>query len=157
MNESIMDKLPYLLRKQTLKDEMPEFAEEREVFKRAQASARGETLSYEKIMVIICDTQLGLKTLNTAVDLTRQNASEIVVVLYTDIPQSMKDLVLNSGVKYKLVQKPTSATGDIMFMIRQEKVDLVVMPERFSQKIAGISAVTKQIVAESDSAALVIR
>jgi hypothetical protein len=156
--EGLLDKLPYLLRKQTLVEEMPEFREEREIFRRAQTAAAGETLHMDRILVIVANCLEGRKALNTAIDFARNGGSELVVTFYTETIPEMKDRVVSSGVRYKLISKPTSATGDIMFVIKKEHVDLVIIPNRFSDKLTGTSQVTKQVFAEAtDSSVLVIR
>lgn len=154
----LLDKLPYMLRKQTLQEEMPEFSAERDLFRRAQTAAAGETLHFDRLLVLFAECRDGRKALNAAIDLARQNGSELVVAFYTEIVAEVKDRIMSSGIRYKLISKPTSATGDIMYVIRKEKVNLVVIPEKFSDKLAGTSQVTKQIVAEAtDSSVLVIR
>jgi hypothetical protein len=156
--EGILDKLPYLLRKQTLKDEMPEFHEEREVFRRAASAAAGDTMRFDRMLAIVVECAEGRKVLNTAIDLARQNGSELVVMFYTEIIPEMKERVVASGIRYKFISKPTSATGDIMFIIKKEHVDLVIIPNKFSDKLSGMSQVTKQVVAEAtESSVLVIR
>lgn len=153
-----LDRLTYTLRKRTLQDEMPEFSAERDVFRRAQAAAMGGALHFDRMLVIVANCREGIKALNAAIDIARQNGSELVVAFYTEIIPSMKDRVSGSGVRYKFIAKPTSATGDIMFVIRKEKVDLVIIPEKFSDKLTGISQATRQIVSEAtDSSVLVIR
>ncbi len=156
--EGILDKLPYLLRKQTLKEEMPEFQEEREIFRKAQSSASGgDTLHIDRILVIVSDCIEGRKALNTAIDIARQNGSELVVTFYTEVIPTMKERVTTSGVRYKFISKPTSATGDIMFVIKKERMDLVVIPSKFSDKLAGLSQVTKHVVDTTDVSVLVVR
>ncbi|MFH0961611.1 MAG: hypothetical protein V1820_02920 [archaeon] len=155
--EGMLEKLPYLLRKQTLQEEMPEFSEERDIFRRAQAGAVGSTLHTDRILVLVANCREGTKALNAAIDIARQNGSELVVAFYTEIIPALKDRVISSGIRYKLIAKPTSATGDIMFVIKKEKVDLAIIPEKFSDKLSGISQVTKQIVEASESSVLVVR
>ncbi len=155
-DESLLDRLPYILRKQTLQDEMPEFSEEREFFRRAQAGAVGETLHPDRIFVLVANSREGIKALNTSIDLAKQNGSELVVAFYTETIPALKDRVSNSGVRYKLLTKPTSATGDIMFVIKKEKVNLVVLPEKFSDRLSGISQVTRQIVTEATEASVLV-
>lgn len=158
--ESILDKIPYLLRRHTLKEEMPDLGYEVEVFKRAQSAARRTLVEYKRILVVVCDTQAGRRAFSTALGMAGKFSSELVVLFYASMSQKLKDEIEAAGVKYQVLTEAGTLSGQVLFSAKKDGADLIVIPERFTEaktQKTATSMATIQIVSDAQIPVMVVR
>lgn len=158
--ESVLDKIPYLLRKHTLKEEMPDLGYEVEVFKRAQSAAKRSLVEYKKILVVVCDTQTGRRAFNTALEIAGRFSSDLTVLFYASMSQKLKDEIEATGVKYRILTEAGTLPGQVLFSAKKDKADLIIIPEKFTEarmQKSTISVATIQIVSDASVPVLVVR
>ncbi len=157
---SILDKIPYLLRRHTLKEEMPDLGYEVEVFKRAQSAARRALVEYKRILVVVCDTQAGKRAFSTALGISGKFSSDLIVLFYASISQKLKDEIDATGVKYKILTEAGTLSSQVLFSAKRDGADLIVIPEKFTEAKTQkntTSVATIQIVSDALVPVLVVR
>lgn len=158
--ESILDKIPYLLRKHTLKEEMPDLSYEADVFKRAQNAARRALVEYKRILVVVCDTQAGRRAFNAALGLAGKFSSDLIVLFYASMSQKLKDEIEATGVKYKILTEAGTLSSQVLFSAKKDGADLIVIPEKFTEaktQKGNTSVATIQIVSDAVLPVMVVR
>lgn len=155
--ESALEKIPYLLRRHTLKEEMPGLGEEMEMFGRA--ARRGELVEYKKIIAVVCDTVAGRKALGTALEMARRFSSELSVLFYAGISQKLKGEIEAAGIRFHVLSEAGTLSGQVMFAAKKDGADLIILPEKFtdSKTQKPTSVATIQTVSDATVPVMVVR
>ena len=153
MEEDVLDKLPYLLRKHTMKGEMEDVEAERKLL-----SGKQEVF-LSKIFAFVSGNDLGDKTLETALSIARRFSCELHVAYDTEPKKETLEKIAKSGVSAREIKiNRINLENELLLIASRKGFDLLILPASFGKKgLKKISITTENIVEKAEAAVLVIR
>ncbi len=152
MEEDVLDRLPYLLRRHTLKGEMEELKEEREMLV-------GKEVILSKIFAFIPNNHLGEKTLDTSISIARRFGCELHLAYDAEPSKERTEKIAKSGVVVKRLElRRSNLENELLSLAGRKKFDILILPSSFGKRtLKKISITTDNIVEKAKRAVLVIK
>lgn len=152
MEEDALDRIPYVLRKHTLKGEMEEVEEEKKLL-----SSSGISLS--RIFAYVPNNSLGDKTLDTAISVGRRFNCELFLSYGGSPSKEAVEKLARSGLIAKTVEVSRQKLEDeIIYLAERKGFDVLILPSSFGrQNVKKISIPTENILQKSRSWVLVVK
>ncbi len=139
-----LEELPYILRRHTLRDEMSAVEEQSLLFKKA--SRKREDFAFTNILAVVTSNRLGMKVMRTAIDFAVEFGAELSFISPAGFSDEMFSHLKSCGVPHTILPKAHTIDRDVIFFVKKHGFDLVIVPEKFRDRLKKMSVATSQIV-----------